>query len=228
MGKWANQAVSQTKMAFQNAGNKTVARGAANYMKSVSPFLGISAPKRNKLQKKAWQDLEIPSESELLLAASTLWKLPEREYQYAGADLIGKFIQVCTLVTLNKVKVLITSKSWWDSVDNLGSKVISPLTLKFPQSRKIIKLWSNSKNIWLIRAAIQHQRGHKENTDVDFVISLCQRHVNNPEFFVSKAIGWALRDLTKIDAWAVKIFLRENPKLNKVALREAQKGLNRI
>lgn len=228
MGKWANQAVDQTKTAFKNSGNKTIARGAANYMKNIAPFLGISAPKRKQLQKKAWDNLETPTETELINAAKALWKLPEREYQYAGADLIGKFIKVCTPKTLDAIKVLIITKSWWDSVDNLGSKVISPLTLKYPETRKTIKKWSNSKNIWLIRCAIQHQRGHKKATDVDFVISLCQKHAKNSEFFVSKAIGWALRDLCKIDAWAVKIFLQENPKLPAVALREAKRGLNRI
>jgi 3-methyladenine DNA glycosylase AlkD len=228
MGKWANQAVNQTKSAFQNSGNKTVARGAANYMKNVAPFLGISSPKRKQLQKKAWDNLEVPSETELILAAKALWKLPQREYQYAGADLIGKYIAICTPKSLIAIKSLITSKSWWDSVDNLGSKVISPLTLKYPQTRKTIKQWSNSKNIWLIRCAIQHQRGHKKNTDVDFVISICQKHAKNSEFFVAKAVGWALRDLCRIDAWAVKIFLQDNPKLPIVALREAKRGLNRL
>ena len=64
MGKWANQAVSQTKSAFQNSGNKTVARGAANYMKHIAPFLGISSPKRKQLEKKAWDNLDTPSETE--------------------------------------------------------------------------------------------------------------------------------------------------------------------
>lgn len=228
MGKWADQAVRETKYAFKDAGNKRVAIGAANYMKHIAPFLGISAPKRKQLCKKAWSNLETPSESELLLAAKKLWKLPQREYQYAGADLIGKYIKVCTPKTLVGIKTLITTKSWWDSVDNLGSKVISPLTLKYPQTRKTIKQWSNSKNIWLIRCAIQHQRGHKKNTDVYFVISICEKHAKNKEFFVAKAIGWALRDLSAINAWEVKIFLRDNPDLPIVALREAKRGLNRL
>lgn len=228
MSKWAKEVVSLTKSAFKNAGNKRVAIGARNYMKNIAPFIGISSPKRRQLTKKAWTSLETPTENELLEAATLLWKLPEREYHYATCDLMGKYIDICTLKTLDKLKPLITTKSWWDSVDLLGSQVITPLTLKYPKNRKIIEKWRNSKNIWLIRAAIQHQRGHKNKTDVDYVLSICQQHVKNEEFFIQKAIGWALRDFAKIDPNSVKHFLAKNPKLSTVAKREALKGLNRV
>lgn len=228
MSKWANEVVSLTKTAFKNAGNKKVAKGARNYMKNIAPFIGISSPIRKKLQKKAWLNLENPSEKELIEAARALWKLTQREFQYAACDLLGKYIKSCTPKTLELITPLIKSKSWWDTVDALGSQVISPLTYKFADSRKTINKWRNSKNIWLIRAAIQHQRGHKNKTDVEYVLSICQQHVKNEEFFIQKAIGWALRDLTKIDPNSVKYFLAKNPKLTTVAKREALRGLNRI
>ncbi len=228
MSNWDKEVVSLTKQAFKNAGNKKVAEGAANYMKNIAPFIGISSPIRRKLTNKAWQNLSKPTEKELINAAKLMWKLPQREYQYAACDLIGKYIDVCTPKTLEKITVLIKSKSWWDSVDLLGTQVISPLTLKYSQTRKTINKWNNSKNIWLIRCAIQHQRGHRTKTDVDFVLKICQKHINNSEFFVAKAIGWALRDFAKINPKKVKDFLRKNPSISIVSKREALKGLNRL
>ncbi len=228
MSNWDKEVVSLTKQAFKNAGNKKVAEGAANYMKNIAPFIGISSPIRRKLTNKAWQNLSKPTEKELINAAKLMWKLPQREYQYAACDLIGKYIDVCTPKTLEQITVLIKSKSWWDSVDLLGTQVISPLTLKYSQTRKTINKWNNSKNIWLIRCAIQHQRGHRTKTDVDFVLKICQKHINNSEFFVAKAIGWALRDFAKINPKKVKDFLRKNPSISIVSKREALKGLNRL
>lgn len=228
MSNWAKEVVTNTKQAFKNAGNKKVAQGAANYMKNISPFIGISSPKRRDLTKKAWQNLSTPTEKELITAAKLLWKLPQREFQYAACDLIGKYIKVCTPKTLEQITILIKTKSWWDSVDLLGTQVISPLTLKYPETRKTINKWNNSKNIWLIRCAIQHQRGHKSKTDLDFVLKICQKHINNPEFFVAKAIGWALRDFAKINPGKVKEFLKKNPSMSMVSKREALKGLKRL
>ena len=228
MSKWAKEVVSITKKAFKNAGNKKIAQGAANYMKNIAPFIGISSPNRRSITNKAWQNLSTPTEKELIEAAKFLWKLPQREFQYAACDLMVKYIEVCTPKTLEQITTLIKSKSWWDSVDLLGTQVISPLTLKFPETRRTINKWNNSKNIWLIRCAIQHQRGHKSKTDVDFVLKICQKHVDNPEFFVAKAIGWALRDFGKINPKKVKDFLKKNPSMSIISKREALKGLNRL
>ena len=85
--------------------------------------------------------------------------------------------------------------------------------------------WNKSSNIWLIRASIGHQRGAQESYDVDLILSFCQKHVESKEFFVVKAIGWALRDISKFDQAAVLKFLQKNPKLSRVAVREAERYL---
>jgi 3-methyladenine DNA glycosylase AlkD len=91
----------------------------------------------------------------------------------------------------------------------------------------IIDDWSESENRWLIRAAIGHQRGWKKETDINYVFAICHRHWHDKEFFVAKAIGWALRDITSFDAKAVRSFLNDHPARNSVAQREAERGLQR-
>ena len=120
------------------------------------------------------------------------------------------------------VEYLITHKSWWDTVDALGTSAVSPLTVKFP-SLKLMSAWNKSQNMWLNRAAIQHQRGRKYDTDVELLIRYCDDHSDDERFFIAKAIGWALRDLAHFDRPTVTRFLSEHPELSKVAVREALK-----
>lgn len=197
----------------------------AKYMKNIAPFLGIQTVERRQLLKDAWRDLDKPTSDELGTACIDLMKEKEREFHYAVCDLIDKFI-ACTdeYFLAQYVEPLLTTKSWWDSVDGLGSVAVSPLARRYDATR-IIRDWSSSKNIWLNRAAIQHQRGWKKDTDVPYVLSICHAHADSNEFFVAKAIGWALRDIARLNPSAVRIFLRQHPTLSSVAVREARRRL---
>jgi 3-methyladenine DNA glycosylase AlkD len=111
-------------------------------------------------------------------------------------------------------------------VDGLVNAGVSPLCCTY-DATQILDEWSESGNRWLIRAAIGHQRGWKKNTDVSRVLQLCDRHWDDKEFFIAKAIGWALRDITRFDAPSVKKFLNTHHSTNSVAIREAKRGLQR-
>ena len=87
--------------------------------------------------------------------------------------------------------------------------------------------WWESGDRWLVRAAIQHQRGLKERTDLDRLFTMCDRYAADREFFIAKAIGWALRDVTRWAPDAVQGFVDAHPDLSTVARREARKGLDR-
>ena len=207
--------------------NPEVAFGAQAYMKDISPFIGVRAPERRKIAKELAKKVPMPSSDELGQTARALWKLTEREYQYLACDLIEIFIECADKKFLAEhVEYLISHKSWWDTVDLLGSVAVSPLTLQYP-SVTLMRKWSKSSNIWLNRAAIQHQRGRKSETDIPLLLEILDYHSNQSEFFVAKAIGWALRDLSRINNLEVKKFLKEHPELDKVAVREALKlGFN--
>jgi 3-methyladenine DNA glycosylase AlkD len=207
--------------------NKKAAFGAQAYMKDIAPFLGVKTPERRKLFKEIFRELPEPTSDELGKTARSLWKLPEREYQYAACDLIDFFIESADRNFLkDHVEFLITQKSWWDTVDTLGSVAISPLTMKYP-SVTLMRSWNQNPNMWLNRAAIQHQRGRKHDTDIPLLLEFLDSHAGESEFFIAKAIGWALRDLSRINNSEVKKFLKKHPELNRVAVREALKlGFN--
>ncbi len=227
MSSWADLVIRTTKSALSPHVDVTRAEGAGNYMKHIAPFIGIATPERRAFTKDAWSDLSNPTSDELGEAAIKLFALREREYHYAAYDLIARYISATDEYFLAEfLEPLLTTKSWWDTVDGLVTAGVSPLCRRY-DATKIIDDWSESGNIWLIRAAIGHQRGWKSDTDISRVLELCDRHWTNEEFFVAKAIGWALRDLTSIEASAVRRFLATHKARNTVAVREAMRGLAR-
>ena len=204
-------------------GNKRVAIGARAYMKDIAPFLGVKTPPRRKLSHEIFSLAGTPTSDELGTTARALWKLDEREYQYVGYDLIGYFIESANKSFLaDHVEYLLTHKSWWDPVDSLGNNAVSPLTIRY-NLLPLMNKWNRSSNMWLNRAVIGHQRGRKMDTDIPLLLKYCDDHSGNHEFFIAKAIGWALRDLAKFDRTSVNKFLASHPDLDRIAVREARR-----
>ncbi len=218
-----SQFLSSIQSELPPLGHKRTAFGAQAYMKDISQFLGVKAPERRALVKTIAKELPEPTSDELGKTARVLWRLDRREYQYGAIDLIAIFIDCADKNFLkDHVEYLITHKSWWDTVDALGTAAVSPLTARFP-SLGLMNKWNNSENMWLNRAAIQHQRGRKYDTDVELLLRYCDDHSDDKRFFIAKAIGWALRDLAYFDRPSVSKFLKEHPDLDKVAVRQALK-----
>jgi len=223
MSSFKTEVIKQLKRELPPLGDHKRAIGAQAYMKDIAPFFGVMTPERRLLVKSILSKLPVPASDEIAETVRALWKLEEREYQYAANDLLGKYnMQLDKTFLAEHCEYLISHKSWWDTVDGLGSAVVSPLTMKYP-AISLMRKWNKSTDIWLIRASIQHQRGRKYETDIDLLFELCAPHVSNKEFFIAKAIGWALRDLSRIDNREVIRFLAEHPDLNSVAVREAKK-----
>ena len=210
---------------YSRAGNREDAIAMQAYQKDVAKFVGIRTPERRAINKTIFRTLPEPTSAQLGTAARALWKIDLREYQYAACDMLSYFLDGLDSEFLEKhVEYLLTHKSWWDSVDSLGTAAISPLTVKF-ESIPLMNRWNKSENIWLNRAAIQHQRGRKEATDLDLLFKYCDYHSESRVFWITKAIGWALRDVAHFNRPAVTQFLKSHPELDRVAVREAQKHL---
>ena len=225
---FASEFVKALSPALEELADHKRAIGAQAYMKDIAPFIGVATPERRSLVKKIAKGMKAPTSEELGATARKLWKLEEREYQYCANDLIQIHWKVADKNFLtDHVEDLLISKPWWDTVDGLGSVAISPLTDKYGCEKSIEK-WNHSSNMWLNRAAIQHQRGRKYETDVELVLQYCDDHSDSKEFFIVKAIGWALRDIAKVNPRAVRDFLKEHPQLGRVAEREAERGLGRL
>ena len=199
-----------------------------SYMKDVAPFLGVTTPARRAALRAAWAGLEPLDVADTTAVVGALWSLPEREYQYSACDLLARVQRGLPGDFLaDPVEALLTTKPWWDTVDALGTAVVTPLVARDPAQVARMWQWCTSGDRWLVRAAIQHQRGRRDRTDVDRLLAMCDRHAGDREFFVAKAIGWALRDVTRWNPAAVRGFVDDHPDLSPVARREAERGLAR-
>jgi 3-methyladenine DNA glycosylase AlkD len=121
---------------------------------------------------------------------------------------------------------LVTTKSWWDTVDGLATHVAGPLVAAHPQLRGVMDRWVESENIWLARVAILHQERCRERTDPQVLLAYCLKRADEREFFIRKAIGWALRSYAKVAPEVVAQFLAEHgAALSGLSRREAERGV---
>jgi len=224
---WAADAVGAAVRALTPHADPERAAGMARYMRDQFPFLGIGTPTRTAALKAAWQPLPAPPGStDLATAATALWRLPQREFQYAGCDLLGRWIRHAGPELLTGgIQQLITTKSWWDTVDALRPVAVGPLVAAHPELVEVLRRWIESDDRWLVRSAIIHQLGYRERTDADLLFAFCARRAADREFFVAKAIGWALRTHARREPDAVRGFVDAHPGLTPLARREALKHL---
>jgi 3-methyladenine DNA glycosylase AlkD len=196
----------------------------AAYMKNHFPFLGIASPAR----RAAVKHIPKPELAAVHAIARALWKRKEREYQYTAVDLLDALAKkLDTSTTLNLIEELALKKSWWDCVDGLAG-VGSTVLRHNVDARDIVWAWSGHESFWVNRLAILHQNGWGETTDKKVLFKLCLAHTNanNDEFFVRKAIGWALRDYAWKNPKAVQTFVEANrSKLSALSVREALKNI---
>ncbi|MCX6431864.1 MAG: DNA alkylation repair protein [Actinobacteria bacterium] len=198
------------------------------YMKDIAPFFGIMTPARRAALRAAWKPLAPLTEASLSSTCRELWSLQEREYQYAACDLIARHSSVLSADFIGgTAQELVVTKPWWDTVDSLGGVAITPVVARHPELVDLMWTWLDSGDRWLIRAAIQHQRGLKDRTDLDRLFAMCDRFASDREFFIAKAIGWALRDAARLNAESVRVFVDTHSGLSAVARREAERGLAR-
>jgi 3-methyladenine DNA glycosylase AlkD len=179
----------------------------AAYMRDQFPFLGVPTPERRRAARAVLAELPMPTEIDLIGLSSALYGLPEREYHYIAVDYIAANIRRCSGTFLSHARVLITTKSWWDTVDGLAAAVVGPLVLEHPELQSELDTWIDDENIWVARTAILHQLRYKSRTDEARLFRYCELQARHRDFFIRKAIGWALREYSKTNPGAVRSFI---------------------
>ena len=183
--------------ALREVADPEKAPAMAAYMKHHFVFLGVPKPQREAATRRIIRALTFRDEAELQDLVRRLWAMTERELHYVANDILVRHSAVLTDEALPFLRALITSNSWWDSVDGLVH-VVGDGTVAFPEWVATMQTWSTDPNMWLRRVAILHQLGRKHATDVGRLGEIVLANAADNEFFIRKAIGWALRDL----AWS--------------------------
>lgn len=197
------------------------------YMRNQFRFFGLKSPLRKQLQKNIIKTTGNPEVNDIQYIVSNFWNSDERELQYFAMELLQRNLKKLPNNIIDFLEELIQKKSWWDTIDFIAPNLVGKIFLdnKTLQNKYISK-WISSNNFWLQRSAIISQLRYKEKTDFNLLKELIFITKDNDEFFIRKAIGWALREHSKRFPDEVEEFIKNN-KLKPLSEREGMKHINK-
>jgi len=228
---WASAAEAGIVEAFAELADPEAATGMRAYMRDQFDFLGITARSRDA----AWRQVRSvadgvdgrPGADQAVRFAQSMWRRPEREFRYVGAKALAALSVTLAPRHLDAIRELLVTDHWWDTVDILALNVVGALDRRFPDEVvPVLDVWVTDEDMWLVRTAVIHQLKAKEATDVARLARYCTLAAPHPDFFVRKAIGWALRQYSYVDAHRVEAFVART-ELSALSEREALKAIRR-
>ena len=207
---------------FEENRNELLAESMSKYMQDKFRFLGVRATTRTEIYKKYFPDTRKTKIIDWDFVESC-WNKEEREFQYVVVYYLKAMQKFLKREDISRLKYLIVTKSWWDTVDLLA-KVIGSLVIRIEGYDQIMLEWSKDSNIWLKRVAILYQLSLKEKVDKQILERILVGNLGDSEFFINKAIGWALRDYSKYNPEWVREFIKKNKdNMANLSIREASK-----
>ena len=214
------------KTLFEQNANPAQAGPMKKYMRDQFEYLGIKSPQASVLLREHINEYGLPPLDQLDIILRELWSLPQREFQYTAITLAGKLEKMVEPEFITAIEYLITTKSWWDTVDALAGHAVGSQFKRFPAVKEnFLKKWRKSENFWLRRTTLLFQLGYKKETDFDLMCELIQENLGSDEFFINKAIGWALRQYAHTNPAPVKKFVKATKELHPLSRREALKNI---
>jgi len=197
------------------------------YMKELFPFFGIQAGPRRAVCRQFINDNKLPDKNDLFDVIKLLWEQDEREFHHFGAELAFRYKKFAVEEDLEIYKWMITHKSWWDTVDFIASNHVGNYFKKYNQQASgVMKDWLVSENMWLQRTTLLFQLKYKEDTNTRLLTRQIMALKDSKEFFIRKAIGWALREYSKTAPAWVEEFV-DNTTMSGLSSREALKVIRR-
>ncbi len=210
---------------FLRVADRGNAEAMQRYMKDIAPFLGLKTPIRRALLQGHIKQHGRPFMAELPAVVRSAFAQREREWHYVGMDLLVRYAKELGPEHLATLEEMITTKSWWDTVDALATNVAGVVLKRYPlEGPHWNERWTTSKDLWLIRTSILYQLKWKNETDQALLFANIDRHVDHTDFFIRKAIGWALRQYGRTDPEAVRAFVATR-NLSPLSVREALRRL---
>ena len=211
---------------FEENRNELLAESMEKYMQDKFRFLGVRGASRTEIYKKYFPEAR-KSKSIDWDFIENCWNKEEREFQYVVVYYLKAMQRFLKREDISRLKYLIVTKSWWDTVDLLA-KVVGSLVIRIEGFDQIMLEWSKDSNIWLKRVAILYQLSLKEKVNEIILDKILVNNLGDNEFFINKAIGWALRDYSKFNPEWVREFIEKNKNgMANLSIREASKYLDK-
>jgi 3-methyladenine DNA glycosylase AlkD len=198
------------------------------YMKGRFEFYGIGSPDRQAMMSAHIRENGLPDWSDINDISHNLWEMDERECQFTLLDLLNRMKKKISPDKLSLLEYLITTKSWWDTVDGLAGWIVGDLFKRHPELiESSTGRWMESGNIWLQRSCLLFQLKYKKDTDLKLLFGFIEALSEHKSFWIRKAIGWVLREYSKTDPQIVQDYVDAHPGLSGLSKREALKVITR-
>lgn len=219
--------INDIRAAYVPLKNSEHQKSMESYMKNNFPFLGIkksvTAPVMRELFK---QGLPAAKEDVKALVDDCFFER-EREYHYIGMVILNKKEKLFDVTDLDYLEGLLTTHSWWDSVDTIAPNIVGAIVLRERNiGEQKMREWNRSDNFWLQRASLLHQLKYKHEMNETLLTEFILYTKDDKAFFIRKAIGWVLREYSKTNPVFVKDFV-STYRLSTLSEREALKWLAR-
>jgi 3-methyladenine DNA glycosylase AlkD len=226
-GSSADALVYAIRAGLRGAADPARAPAMQAYMKSSTPYLGVGVPLTRKIVRTLAIENPPTDLDHLAASATTLWRTAEfREECYAATELTGLGMAIGQLEMLPLCREMIITGAWWDHVDAVSHRIGAMLMLHSGTLLPMLRDWSTDPDRWLRRSSIICQLGFKARTDVDLLTEVIEVNLGDREFFIRKAIGWALREYARTDPGWVRAFVDEHAAvISPLSRREALKHL---
>jgi 3-methyladenine DNA glycosylase AlkD len=211
---------------FISVAHPDKAAGMAAYMKHHFVFIGVPKPERAIIQKSWLPLVKSYSSDDLHHLAQLLWERPEREMHYAAMDFLKAAKKQWNAASIQVFEQINGTHSWWDSVDLIASGLIGPWFLQTQTDpRPYAERWRDSNQLWFQRVSIIFQLTYRDKTDWQLMQDMIVPLIPHPDFFIRKAIGWALRQYARTAPQRVIDFVNQHPQLSNLSKKEALKHL---
>jgi 3-methyladenine DNA glycosylase AlkD len=222
--------VSAVRRELKAAADPSRAPAMQAYMKSAMPYYGVAMPGQQVIWKKLFRSRVIPDACSWRETTLAMWRgATFREERYGAIALTGEkaYVPWQTLDALPMYEEMIVAGAWWDYVDQIAGRRIGLLLRNHPAPMsRLMRRWSHSDDMWKRRTSIICQLGFKERTDLALLYDCIEPNLDDREFFICKAIGWALRQHAWTDPKEVQRYVRAHEdRLSKLSRREALKNI---
>ena len=230
MDKANQHLISAAREALAEQANPEKAVAMQAYMKSPMPFLGVQSPQQARVFRQVFAAHPLATSDEWRDTVLTLWREARfREERYAAIALSGdrRYAAFQTLDALPIYEEMVVTGAWWDVVDDIAIHRVGNLFRHYPAPmREIMLAWSRDSDLWKRRTAILSQNTAKAATDESLLYACITPNLGDHDFFIRKAIGWALREYAKTNPASVRRYVHEHDAaLSPLSRREALKHL---
>lgn len=210
------------KKNFEKRANEDNAIQMAKYLRNQFVFYGLKSPARRDAYHQILKDEKKQIDWDLLDQA---WNDKHREMQYFVCDYLLAMEKYVSYDDLFKIEHYVRTKQWWDTIDSL-MKLYGYVGLKDQRVDQLMLDWSKDPDKWVRRVAIEHQLLRKDKMNTALLSQILENNLESDEFFINKAIGWALRDYSKTNPEWVSDFIDGNYNhLAKLSITEGSKYL---